>query len=906
LQLKKGYKMGILIKKITVITILQIFLLTSLLSVGYADNVSISQSTLSPRLLMPQEIIIKALDRDFKTDLSSISRNNPEKNDKTSWLQKTYVKFAALFNRHPLMTVSMEGYHEKYSSQAMNANSKGGLGAFFGCLIRGFKAIGLKTVAFQPDFSMRRRQKIRLKHDHVIEHVKSVFCNLNWCNFEQSAYPVVEQILQLSEQDALSLSAFEKRVIGDSYLNQDIYMNGESAEGKKDRGRGNIAYVYTAALSIMVKYATQDEKIDAAERAVKKVYKTINPAAANGEIIRKTVEIIHRISNEQKLTFEHFQDELSKEKDLKNFIKKYKIDDEQLYNSSINYLARMGVTKEQYIVNEQVSYENEPGEYIKDKHGNDFIVTIGGLDVDKPEDTRYYEVKFRRYFDGNVTRVQMVCPELYGLLYKADTSQEGKRQRFNEYMVSAWAMYAFLKHFPDYKPGMIHFNESPFILLGALMQWDPNLKDIPSIYTNHTVVQAGLPTYGEHDTASLGRMLEIMAGGYQIKKDNFSFSIKNDMGHKFIDKMSELFLHAGRVDLSLAAVDLADATNGVSSEHALVTKELFRTAKKIIGVLNGSSNYFKNSRLVDLEQSKGKENITGEDLWDIQQNDGKVQFFKEIEARTGIKLDPNKQVLSLIRRISNYKSQYPILKDIIQVLCADRGTIVRTRWGDLEGLGQQVVVGGFAYTRSGEEKWVEAFLSWMNDPDLKGRFVFIPDSDVELLKLQAIGSDICINCPLPFEEACGTSDQRNAENGGLNVVIYDSGGGKEYMQQVDMQKRTGSGWMVGMPDKDGKLVFPSSARFYDKAPKLIYDALFQASKIYYEDVSFWKTLMLNAYHASEKVSAEAMAKRYVEKTFGIASEIATMRTEQPKISDQAFSAFINSGLDTLSLLEKSI
>jgi len=72
----------------------------------------------------------------------------------------------------------------------------------------------------------------------------------------------------------------------------------------------------------------------------------------------------------------------------------------------------------------------------------------------------------------------------------------------------------------------------------------------------------------------------------------------------------------------------------------------------------------------------------------------------------------------------------------------------------------------------------------MYDPDLKGRFVFVPDSDSKLLQLQAIGSNICINCPRSFDEACGTSDQRSARVGNIPIVTYDSGGGKEYLKPV--------------------------------------------------------------------------------------------------------------------------
>lgn len=860
------------------------------------DPVSINM--LSPRLSIQNDILFKTLGQQQSLLLPA---SPVIKKISQSWLQLKFPKLYNLFNNHPLMTVSMEGFHEKYSTQALNANSKGGLGAFFGDLIRGFKKIGVKAIAFQPDFSKRRRQTIRLKHDDVVNHVQSVLSDLNGRDFNEIAYSMVQLIVELSEKDTLSLKNFEQEVIKNDEFRRRLFVSLGKTKEIDPTGKENIAYVYTAVLSVLIDHATRGNKIDTAERTVRKIYRTMH---ANGllseKIIKHTIDQVRKLSIEKRMTIEHFRAELEADDFFAKFLDTGQVNIDVLYTMLVNYLARTAVNKEQFIVEESVSYDNEPGEYIKNQYKNEFVVTVRGLNVNNPDETTYYDVKFRKYMDGNIARIQIVCPELYGLLYKSDSYPQGKRQRFNEYMVTSWAMYAFLKHFPEYKPGIVHFNESPFILLGFLMQVDSELKTIPSLYTNHTVVQAGLPKYNENSTAPMHRMFEIMAGGYTIKNsnktvdnpDDFSYSMSGDIGIKAVEKMKETFTHDGQVDLSMAAVSITDSTNAVSPEHAGVTKALFRTAKKIIGVLNGSSDFWKHEKLLNLEEQEGNENITKEELWEIRQ-DGKAQFIKEILKRTGVNLDMDKSIVSLIRRISNYKSQFPILKDIVRVICADRGTMVRTKWGDLPGLGKQVVVGGFAYSGSDEAQWIEAFLGWMNDPDLKGRFVFIPDSDVELLRLQAIGSDICINCPLPFEEACGTSDQRNALGGGLNVVIYDSGGGKEYLSQVNITMGTGNAWMVGIPNQAGNPAYENRWHFYDNAPKAIYDALSEAGEIFYNNPTLWKQLMLNAYHAAEKVSAEAMTQRYAQDTYEDAIIAAEIRNMKPIIKDSELESFIN-------------
>jgi glucan phosphorylase len=203
----------------------------------------------------------------------------------------------------------------------------------------------------------------------------------------------------------------------------------------------------------------------------------------------------------------------------------------------------------------------------------------------------------------------------------------------------------------------------------------------------------------------------------------------------------------------------------------------------------------------------------------------------------------------MVRRMVEYKSQLPILKDIIHIICADRNVEVGSIWGPMSGLGMQVVVGGIAPEGSNEEKWIEQFVDWMQRPELKGRFVYVPNSGTSLLRMQAIGADICINCPLPEKEACGTSDQRSARNGGINIATR-SGGPPEYIRE----------------GKNGMLVGPyeSNGDFYARAPRDILNKLRQLSDIYYNKNSLWLYMKLNSYLASSNVTAAAMEQRYAD------------------------------------------
>ncbi len=226
---------------------------------------------------------------------------------------------------------------------------------------------------------------------------------------------------------------------------------------------------------------------------------------------------------------------------------------------------------------------------------------------------------------------------------------------------------------------------------------------------------------------------------------------------------------------------------------------------------------------------------------------GMTNKSNQIISKDGITLDLNLPTIWMVRRMVEYKSQLPILKDIIHIICADRHNEVDTIWGRMKGLGMQVVVGGLAPEGSNEEDWIEQFVAWMQRPELKGRFVYVPNSDTILLRMQAIGADICINCPLPEKEACGTSDQRSARNGGINIATR-SGGPPEYIRE----------------GKNGMLVGPyeSNEDFYKRAPRDILDKLKQLSDIYYNKNSLWLYMKLNSYLASSNVTATAMEQRY--------------------------------------------
>lgn len=496
-------------------------------------------------------------------------------------------------------------------------------------------------------------------------------------------------------------------------------------------------------------------------------------------------------------------------------------------------------------------------------------------DIHNPEKNPLIEVEVWKVCRGGSDLFLLWCPKVFDFLYPAD-----RVHRFTQEVVFGKAVYQLIKRL-HLKPDILHLNEAHTVVAGALLRADEAFNQTAIVYTNHTIVPAGLERfYPKALGTDANRMM------YQI----------GIPGDKYL-RFRSYFLPFGEevVDFCYAAIKLAEVINGVSSEHSWVTERLFKESygsefrSSVVGVLNGSGKSWKNPRLRELEAQGYVP--SPEQLWEIHQ-EAKAEALAEVDARTGISLDFAKLTLWAIRRIVDYKSQYPILRFLVHLICADRDTLftkdlLRSLWfrdipdlrsdehRDLveavlgylfynqeviKGLGVQIVVGGPAF----EPFWVEEFERWTHGiADLKGRFVFIPSSGVRLLKIQAMGADLCINMPRPLEEACGTSDQRSGLNGGVNIALRGAGP-VEWISDYQPETGEGNGFLFGpYVQYTNKGLVADLPLFYSKAPADIYQKIAIASHLYYHHLDQWKQLMYRSYlSANEKVTAVAMEQRY--------------------------------------------
>lgn len=156
------------------------------------------------------------------------------------------------------------------------------------------------------------------------------------------------------------------------------------------------------------------------------------------------------------------------------------------------------------------------------------------------------------------------------------------------------------------------------------------------------------------------------------------------------------------------------------------------------------------------------------------------------EAETGWTeemFDPGILTIGFARRFAQYKRGSLILTDVDRLkrllLSGDRPI--------------QIVIAGKAHPKDdGGKEMIQALVHFSADPEVRLRFAFIEDYDMEVARVLCQGSDVWLNNPRRPLEACGTSGMKAALNGALNCSVLDGWWDEAY---------TGfNGWAIGTRD----------------------------------------------------------------------------------------------------------
>jgi len=354
------------------------------------------------------------------------------------------------------------------------------------------------------------------------------------------------------------------------------------------------------------------------------------------------------------------------------------------------------------------------------------------------------------------------------------------------------------------EPHVFHLNEghSAFLTLELSRELTREGVDFPEAaarvrercaFTTHTPVAAG------HDEF-VAPLIEKCFGADYWAELGLSREQFLDLGRVTAGDEEELF------GLTPLALRMCRAANGVSRKHGEVSRDLWRkmwpgrdaSEVPITSVTNGvhaptwvapllTSLYEKHvgkdwtEVLHDPEAwARAVARIPDEELWEGRRllKRRLIAFVRErlfqkrlsqgepgeYAAAAYQMFDPEALTIGFARRVAAYKRWGLILTDPERlrrlIMNAERPV--------------QFVFAGKAHPQDQGAKMILQQISvWKRDPEIMRRAVFIQDYDQEIARHLVQAADVWLNVPRRPFEASGTSGQKVAVNGGLNLSVLD-------------------------------------------------------------------------------------------------------------------------------------
>jgi starch phosphorylase len=296
------------------------------------------------------------------------------------------------------------------------------------------------------------------------------------------------------------------------------------------------------------------------------------------------------------------------------------------------------------------------------------------------------------------------------------------------------------------------------------------------------------------------------------------------------------FLGLGRMNIAnseesfcmtILALRLASASNGVSELHGQVSRHLWRDLWPgvpeqeipITHITNGVhfqswisqemnqlyERYIGPSwreQPADQKVWRRIESISSEGLWRTHERrrERLVTFARkrlriqlqrrgasqaEIEETQEV-LDPETLTIGFARRFATYKRATLLLKDkkrLADILNAPNRPV-------------QIIFAGKAHPRDDAGKeLIRQIISLAREPEFRRRIVFLENYDMSIARYLVQGVDVWLNTPLRPNEASGTSGMKAIANGVLNLSTLD--GWWDEAWRARSEDKSPIGWAIG-------------------------------------------------------------------------------------------------------------
>ena len=316
-----------------------------------------------------------------------------------------------------------------------------------------------------------------------------------------------------------------------------------------------------------------------------------------------------------------------------------------------------------------------------------------------------------------------------------------------------------------YEPTVYHMNEGHAALLTvALLKEQIGGRDLASatdadmaevrkrcVFTTHTPVPAG------HDRFSLEQAHRILG---------------NEVG-TLLERAGGV--HEGLLNLTYVALRFSRFVNAVAMQHGIVSRSMF-PEYKIDAITNGvhAANWTSDPFLALFDKHLPRwrqDNVTLRYAIDIPEQEiedahteAKRTLLSEVEARTGVVLDPAVFTIGFARRAATYKR--------MDLLFTEPGRLVSLA---KEYGGLQVLYAGKAHPADepgkAKIKRVIELAHELSDGLL--RILYLENYEWRLGALLTGGVDLWLNTPKRPYEASGTSGMKAAINGVPSLSILD-------------------------------------------------------------------------------------------------------------------------------------